>query len=76
MDGVKKDNRVFKEKKEKLRKEIKMTKELKERQKITQKELIERGWEKIGPYGEIVIFYKGEKALHYDPEKQKIDKIF
>lgn len=53
-----------------------MEKEVKEGQKITQKELEKRGWEKIGPYGEIVIFCKGEKVLHYNPEKQKIDKIF
>lgn len=53
-----------------------MEKELKGGREITQKELFRRGWEKIGPYANLVVFCKGEKTLFFDPEQRKIERIF
>lgn len=53
-----------------------MEKEFKERQKITQTELFRKGWEKIGPYANLVAFCKDERTLFWDPETKKIDQIF
>lgn len=53
-----------------------MEKELKEGQKISQPDLSREGWEKIGPYANLVAFCKDERTLFWDPETKKIDQIF
>lgn len=52
-----------------------MKKELRAGQKITEKELLKRGWKKKSSYKTLIVFHKGEKTLFFNPEIEKIDQI-
>ena len=53
-----------------------MKSDLKKGQKITKEELENKGWEKMGPLGKCVLFTKGEKFLHFNPDIKKIMEIY